>query len=58
MRRGVYAGPEFESAPSVREVGGSSSHLLGSLAQANALIKVPAGVTELQAGAKVEVWLL
>lgn len=58
IRRGVYAGPEFESAPSVREVGGSSSHLLGSLAQANALIQVPAGVTELQAGAKVEVWLL
>lgn len=58
IRRGVYSGPEFESAPSVREVGGESSHLLGSLAQANALVHIPAGVTELQAGAKVEVWLL
>ncbi|MBP2411284.1 molybdopterin molybdotransferase [Arthrobacter stackebrandtii] len=58
VRRGIYSGPEFESAPSVREVGGSSSHLLGSLAQADALIHIPAGSTELQAGAKVEVWLL
>ena len=58
IRRGRYSGPEFESAPSVCEVGGTSSHLLGSLARANALIQIPAGVTELQAGAKVEVWLL
>ncbi|WP_343319973.1 gephyrin-like molybdotransferase Glp [Arthrobacter sp. TMP15] len=58
VRRGIYSGPEFESAPSVREIGGESSHLLGALAQANALISIPAGVTELQAGAKVEVWLL
>lgn len=58
IRRGIYAGPEFESAPSVSEVGGASSHLLGALAQANALIHIPADVTELQAGAKVEVWLL
>ncbi|MHA7270036.1 molybdopterin molybdotransferase MoeA [Arthrobacter sp. HLT1-20] len=58
VRRGVYSGPEFESAPSVREVGGESSHLLGSLAQADALIHIPAGVTELHPGAKVEVWLL
>lgn len=58
LRRGIYSGPEFESAPSVREVGGESSHLLGALANANALIHLPAGVTELQAGAKVEVWLL
>ncbi|ALE05328.1 hypothetical protein AL755_07350 [Arthrobacter sp. ERGS1:01] len=58
VRRGVYEGPAFESAASVREVGGPSSHLLGALAQANALIHIPAGVTELQAGAKVEVWLL
>ncbi|WP_449372378.1 molybdopterin molybdotransferase MoeA [Arthrobacter psychrolactophilus] len=58
IRRGSYSGPEFESAASVREVGGPQSHLLGALAQANALITVPAGVTELQAGAKVEVLLL
>ncbi|GAA4656183.1 molybdopterin molybdotransferase MoeA [Arthrobacter cryoconiti] len=58
VRRGIYEGPEFESAASVREVGGPSSHLLASLAQANALIHIPAGVTELESGAKVEVWLL
>lgn len=58
IRRGIYSGPAFESAPSVQEVGGQSSHLLGALAKANALINIPAGVTELQAGAKVEVWLL
>lgn len=58
VRRGVYEPAEYESAASVREVGGPSSHLLGALAQANALIQIPAGVTELQAGAKVEVWLL
>lgn len=58
IRRGIYSGPEFEAAPSVREVGGESSHLLGSLAQANALVSIPAGVTELQRGAKVEVLLL
>ncbi|WP_104091378.1 gephyrin-like molybdotransferase Glp [Arthrobacter sp. GMC3] len=58
IRRGVYEGPGYESASSVREVGGPSSHLLGALSQANALIHIPAGVTELHAGAKVEVWLL
>lgn len=58
VRRGHYSGPEYESAPSVHEVGGESSHLLGALAQANALIHIPTGATELQAGAKVEVWLL
>lgn len=58
VRRGVYEGPGYESAASVREVGGPSSHLLGALAQANALIHIPAGVTELHAGAKVEVWLM
>jgi len=58
IRRGVYDGPAYESASSVREVGGPSSHLLGALSQANALIHIPAGVTELHAGAKVEVWLL
>lgn len=58
VRRGIYEGPGYESAASVREVGGPASHLLGPLAQANALIHVPAGVTELHAGSKVEVWLL
>ncbi|WP_425863437.1 gephyrin-like molybdotransferase Glp [Arthrobacter sp. TWP1-1] len=58
IRRGIYSGPEFESAASVREIGGPQSHLLSALAQANAFITIPAGVTELQAGAKVEVLLL
>lgn len=58
IRRARYEGPAFETAASVREVGGESSHLLGALAQANALVEIPAGVTELQAGAKVEVLLL
>ncbi|MGA7206471.1 MAG: gephyrin-like molybdotransferase Glp [Specibacter sp.] len=58
IRRGIYEGPEYESGASVREVGGPSSHLLGALAQANALIHLPAGVTQLHQGAKVEVWLL
>lgn len=44
--------------PVVTEVGGPSSHLLASLAQANALIHVPVGVSELKAGSEVEVWLL
>jgi molybdopterin molybdotransferase len=42
----------------VEPVGGSSSHLLSSLAAANALIVIPAEVTEVPAGADVEVWLL
>jgi molybdopterin molybdotransferase len=37
---------------------GPSSHLLGSLAASNALIQIPADVTELPAGSNVEVWLL
>lgn len=44
--------------PTVREVGGPSSHLLASLAQANALIHLPVGVSEVPAGSEVEVWLL
>lgn len=39
----------------VRPVGGPGSHLIGGLAQANALIIVPEDVTELPAGAPVEV---
>ncbi|MFC8302113.1 gephyrin-like molybdotransferase Glp [Specibacter sp. NPDC057265] len=58
IRRARYEGPDFEVAASVREVGGESSHLLGALAQANALLEIPAGVTKLQPGAKVEVLLL
>lgn len=58
VRRGIYEGPGYESAASVREVGGPASHLLAALARANALIQIPPGVTDLQAGSKVEVWLL
>jgi molybdopterin molybdotransferase len=39
----------------VRQVGGSSSHLIASLAAANAFIVVPEDVTEIQAGAAVNV---
>lgn len=38
-------------------VGGPGSHLLGALAASDALVLVPEAVTELAAGADVEVWL-
>ncbi|GAA4041638.1 molybdopterin molybdotransferase MoeA [Arthrobacter methylotrophus] len=42
----------------VRLEGGVGSHLVHALANSNALIQVPEGVTELDAGAEVEVWML
>lgn len=42
----------------VRTIGGSASHLLAALSLANALIVVPADVSDLRAGADVEVMLL
>ncbi|WP_314215910.1 gephyrin-like molybdotransferase Glp [Pseudarthrobacter equi] len=42
----------------VRLEGGESSHLVRALAGSNALVHVPAGVTELAAGDEVEVWML
>ena len=42
----------------VREIGGPPSHLLASLARADCLVVVPEEVTELDAGASVQVWLL
>ncbi|MDQ4502697.1 gephyrin-like molybdotransferase Glp [Sinomonas sp. ASV322] len=39
-------------------VGGPGSHLLGALATSDALVLVPEDVTDLPAGADVEVWLL
>jgi molybdopterin molybdotransferase len=42
----------------VSPVGGSGSHLIASLAGANALVVVPADTTELAAGAVVTVMLL
>ena len=56
----VVGGPSGTSTAqgSVAVVGGPSSHLLGSLAASNALIQIPADVTDLAAGSEVEVWLL
>ena len=42
----------------VDPVGGSGSHLIASLAGANALVVVPEQTTELEAGATVSVMLL
>ncbi|MDQ0028970.1 molybdopterin molybdotransferase MoeA [Arthrobacter bambusae] len=42
----------------VRLEGGPGSHLIHALANSNALVQVPEAVTELDAGAEVEVWML
>ena len=42
----------------VREVGTAASHMLGSMARADCLFVVAADVTELEAGALVDVWPL
>lgn len=42
----------------VRLEGGAGSHLIHALANSNALVHVPADVSELDAGAEVEVWML
>jgi molybdopterin molybdotransferase len=42
----------------VAEVGDPASHLLAALAKAECLVVVPDGVTELDEGSPVEVWLL
>lgn len=42
----------------VRVVGGHGSHLLGSLAQSNALVVVPEHITGMVPGERVETWLL
>jgi molybdopterin molybdotransferase len=44
--------------PQVTPVGGHGSHLLGDLAQADALIVVPAGTTRVEDGSQVSVLLL
>jgi len=54
--RGELAGDEVRQT--VSPVGGSGSHLVGDLAQANALIVVPADVTSVEAGETVEVLAL
>jgi molybdopterin molybdotransferase len=54
FRRGVLDAVEG----TVRETGGPPSHLLAALARADCFFVVPEEVTELPAGALVEVWLL
>ena len=54
FRRGVLDAV----AGAVRETGGPPSHLLAALARADCFFVVPEEVTELPAGALVEVWLL
>jgi len=50
--RGRYAGG------SVSQVGGPGSHLVAHLARANCLVVVPEDVTEVRAGAEVDVVLI
>jgi molybdopterin molybdotransferase len=45
-------------AGTVSQVGGPGSHLVAHLARANCLVAVPEDVTELAAGAEVEVVLI
>ncbi len=47
-----------KGGPVVRPVGGHGSHLLGSLAEANALVVVPEETTGLTAGEQVQVLLM
>jgi molybdopterin molybdotransferase len=58
FRRGVVDAAAACAGSTVREVGGPPSHLLAALARADCLFVVPEEVTELPAGASVEVWLL
>ncbi len=53
VRRGT-----FQADGTVRLEGGESSHLMHALAGSNALVHVPAGVSELTEGEEVEVWML
>lgn len=55
--RARYAADEY-GVPVVSLVGGPGSHLIGSLAHANALVVVPEDVTEVPAGSSVDVMLL
>ncbi|GAB3529088.1 molybdopterin molybdotransferase MoeA [Arthrobacter monumenti] len=53
VRRGVYS-----DDGSVRLVGGAGSHLVHALAEANALVHIPDGTANVEAGEKVRIWLL
>lgn len=52
VRRGFFQNGE------VRLVGGTGSHLLHALAEANALVHFPLGERSFEAGQEVEVWLI
>ncbi|MFJ4169101.1 gephyrin-like molybdotransferase Glp [Paenarthrobacter sp. NPDC089714] len=52
VRRGRLSNGVF------RMEGGAGSHLVHALARSNALVQIPANVTELPEGAEVEVWVL
>lgn len=52
VRRGSLSGEVL------RMEGGPGSHLVHALARSNALVHIPANVTELPEGAEVEVWVL
>lgn len=54
FRRGVLDAADG----TVREVGAPASHLLASLALADCLIVIPEGVSAVDKGVQVEVWLL
>jgi molybdopterin molybdotransferase len=56
--RGRYLADAAGGTGSVGPVGGAESHLVGALAQANALIVVPEDETAVEAGALVDVVLL
>ena len=59
--REQYVRARFEvdgHGPHVAPVGGHGSHLLGDLAEANALIVVPADVTSVAGGSQVQVLAL
>jgi molybdopterin molybdotransferase len=56
--RGIVGPAEADGRVEVRPVGGSGSHLMGGLAQANCLISVPEEQTRVEAGEVVSVILL
>lgn len=61
-RSGTYDGGTGDGGTgdrgTVALVGGPGSHLVHALAESNALVHIPAGVTELRAGDEVRIWLL
>lgn len=56
--RGMVQSPQDGGPIEVRPVGGSGSHLMGGLAQANCLISVPEDQTRVEPGDRVSVILL